>query len=89
MRLAFEMNLAHFIYFLIWKTLLHSMLVLYRYVSLIHPYCVEIEAKIVKQPLSLVFIIENDLNILISTKIRGSVTKKILIAYRLSIKTCS
>ena len=44
------------------------MLVLYRYVSLIHPYCVEIEAKIVKQPLGLVFIIENDLNILISTK---------------------
>ena len=66
------------------------MLVLYRYVSLIHPYCVEIEAKIVKQPLGLVFIIENDLNILISTKeIRGSVTKKILIAHRLSIKTCS
>ena len=65
------------------------MLVLYRYVSLIHPYCVEIEVKIVKQPLSLVFIIENDLNILISTKeIQGSVTKKRLIAHRLSIKTC-
>ena len=33
-----------------------------------HPYCVEIEAEIVKQPFNLVFIIENDLNILISTK---------------------